>query len=78
MKYKVLGIFGEFNEQGSFERSRTDTFMIFIPMKGGVEDLKDLKFIHLVRDLYKLLTKVLSDRIKVMGKKLHLALKMRL
>ncbi|KAL6322779.1 hypothetical protein AAG906_019048 [Vitis piasezkii] len=40
-----------------------------VPKKGGAEDLKDFRLISLVGSLYKLLAKVLANRIKkVMGK----------
>ncbi|RVW32476.1 hypothetical protein CK203_081299 [Vitis vinifera] len=47
----------------------TMAFWLFIPKRGGVEDLKDFRPISLVGSLYKLLAKVLANRIKkVMGK----------
>ncbi|RVX03347.1 Transposon TX1 uncharacterized 149 kDa protein [Vitis vinifera] len=43
--------------------------MAFCPKRGGAEDLKDFRPISLVGSLYKLLAKVLANRIKkVMGK----------
>ena len=42
--------------------------MVLIPKNCNVEDLKDLRPISLVGDLYKILTKVLANRLKkVMG-----------
>lgn len=35
-----------------------------IPKKGGVEDIKDFRFINLVGGLYKLLAKVLANQLK--------------
>lgn len=53
----------------SFVRSLNATFLVLIPKKGGVEDLKDFKLISLIRGLYKLLVKVLVNRLKrVVGK----------
>ena len=40
------------------------TFLVLIPKKQTVEDAKDLRPISLVGGLYKILTKVLADRIK--------------
>ena len=43
--------------------------MVLVPKKGGAEYLKDFSPISLVESLYKLLAKVLANRIKkVMGK----------
>ena len=40
------------------------TFLVLIPKKQTVEDFKDLRPISLVRGLYKILSKVLANRIK--------------
>ena len=64
-----MGFFKEFHEQGKFVRSINATFLVLIPKKQNVEDLKDLRPISLVGGLYKILAKVLANRIKrVFGK----------
>ena len=64
-----MGFFKEFHEQGKFVRSINATFLVLIPKKQNVEDLKDLRSISLVGGLYKILAKVLANRIKrVLGK----------
>ena len=64
-----MGIFREFHERGRFVKSLNATFLVLVPKKGGAEDLKDFRPISLVGSLYKLLAKVLANRIKkVMGK----------
>ena len=55
---------GVFYGLGSFERSLNVTFLILVPKKGGPEDLKNFRLISLVRGLYKLLAKVLANRLK--------------
>ncbi|RVW74519.1 hypothetical protein CK203_053802 [Vitis vinifera] len=59
-----MGFFKEFFECSSFARSLNATFLILIPKKGGVEDLKDFRPIGLIGGLYKLLAKVLANRLK--------------
>ena len=69
VKAEVMGFFKEFHEQGKFVRSINATFLVLIPKKQNVEDLKDLRPISLVGGLYKILAKVLANRIKrVLGK----------
>ena len=66
---KVMGFFRDFHERGRFVKSLNATFLVLVPKKGGVEDLKDFRPISLVGNLYKLLANVLANRIKkVMGK----------
>ena len=64
VKTEVLGFFKEFHEQGQFVRSINATFLVLIPKKQNVSDLKDLRPISLVGGLYKILAKVLANRIK--------------
>ena len=69
VKAEVMSFFKEFHEQGKFVRSINATFLVLIPKKQNVEDLKDLRPISLVGGLYKILAKVLANRIKrVLGK----------
>ncbi|RVW96305.1 Transposon TX1 uncharacterized 149 kDa protein [Vitis vinifera] len=66
---EVMGFFKEFHDQGKFVKSINASFLVLIPKKGGAEDLKDFRPISLVGSLYKLLAKVLANRLKkVMGK----------
>ena len=64
VKAKVLGFFKEFHEQGKFVRSLNATFLVLVPKKHNVKDHKDLRPISLVGGLYKILAKVLANRIK--------------
>ena len=69
-----MGLFKEFYEHKKFVRNLNATFLVLIPKKGDVEDLKDCRPISLVGCLYKLLAKVLANRIKrVIGKVISLA-----
>ena len=64
-----MGFFKDFSERGRFVRSLNTTFLVLVPKKGGADDLRDFRPISLVGGLYKLLAKVLANRLKkVMGK----------
>ncbi|RVW77536.1 Transposon TX1 uncharacterized 149 kDa protein [Vitis vinifera] len=64
-----MEVFKEFHDHGSFPKSLNNTFLVLIPKKGGVEDLGDFRPISLLGGLYKLLAKVLANRLKkVVGK----------
>ena len=69
MKEEVMGFFKEFHDHSCFVRSLNATFLVLIPKKGGVEDLRDFRPISLVGGLYKWLAKVVAKRLKlVVGK----------
>ena len=63
-KNEVVGFFKEFHEHARFVKNLNATFLVLIPKKQTVEDFKDLRPISLVGGLYKILTKVLANRIK--------------
>ena len=68
VKEDVLKLFSEFFDLGTFTRSLNATFMVLIPRKGEAEELGYFKPISLVGNLYKLLAKVLANRLrKVVG-----------
>ncbi|RVW39961.1 Transposon TX1 uncharacterized 149 kDa protein [Vitis vinifera] len=69
LKEEVMGFFNDFYDWGKFVKSINATFLVLIPKKEGAEDLKDLSPINLLCSLYKLLAKVLANRLKkVVGK----------
>ena len=69
VKLEVMGFFADFHHSGLFERSLNTAFIVLIPKKEGVEDLRDFRLISLVGSLYRLLAKVLANRLKrVVGK----------
>lgn len=69
VKSEVLCFFNEFHEHGRFVNSLNNSFLVLIPKKKGAEDTKDYRPISLVGGVYKLLTKVLANRLKkVVGK----------
>ena len=64
VKEEVLEMFKEFHEQNVFLKSLNTTFLVLIPKKGGAEELGDFRLISLLGELYKLLAKVLANRIE--------------
>ena len=59
-----MGFFRDFHERGRFVRSLNAMFLVLIPKKGGADDLRDFRPISLVGGIYKLLAKVLANRLK--------------
>ena len=64
VKEEVMGFFREFFLNDQFVKSLNATFLVLVPKGRTVEDLKDLRPISLVGSLYKILSKVLDNRIK--------------
>nr|CAN73960.1 hypothetical protein VITISV_023007 [Vitis vinifera] len=64
VKEEIVDVFKEFFEEKSFAKSLNSTFLVLIPKKGGAEDLGDFRPISLLGGVYKLLAKVLANRIK--------------
>ena len=64
-----MRFFREFHEESRFVKSLNATFLVLVPKKGDAEDLRNFGQISLVGNLYKLLAKVLANRLKkVVGK----------
>ena len=71
---EVIRMFRDFFANGKFVPNINSTFLVLIPKKRGVEDLMDFRPISLVGSLYKLLSKVLANRLKnVISKVISLA-----
>ncbi|RVW54895.1 Transposon TX1 uncharacterized 149 kDa protein [Vitis vinifera] len=66
VKSEILGLFREFYLHGTFQRSLNSTFLVLIPKKEGAKDLSNFRPISLVGSVYKLLAKVLTNRLKLM------------
>jgi hypothetical protein len=61
----VLAVFSKFYEYGSFVRSLNATFLSLIPKKVNAVEVKDFRPISLVGSVYKILAKVLANRLSV-------------
>ena len=69
VKEEIMEMFKEFYDRNVFLKSLNNTSLVLIPKKGGVEDLGDFRPISLLGGLYKLLAKLLANRLKkVRGK----------
>jgi hypothetical protein len=65
----ILAVCQEFHEHCQFERSLNATFVSLIPKKHGADELKDFRPISLVGGMYKIIAKLLANRLTaVLGK----------
>ena len=60
----LLGFFEEVYEHGTFAYSLNATFVAFIPKKRNALNIRDFRLIGLVGSVYKILAKVLANRLK--------------
>ncbi|RVW34045.1 putative mitochondrial protein [Vitis vinifera] len=65
LEEEILELFKELYDQKSFAKSLNATFLVIIPKKGGAEDLGEFRPISLLGGLYKLMAKVLANRLKL-------------
>ncbi len=69
VKGDIMQIFHHFYTYGTFTKSINATFIALIPKKPGFVEIKDFKPISLVTGIYKIMAKVLANRLKmVLGK----------
>jgi hypothetical protein len=63
VEMNVMTFFGEIYDYGKFERSLNATFISLIPKKVNVVNIWDFSPISLIGSVYKLLAKVLANRL---------------
>ena len=61
----VMTVLNYFHGLCSFEKSLNATFVSIIPKKTEVLEVKDFRSISLVGGIYKILAKLLANRLKV-------------
>jgi hypothetical protein len=66
----IMKVFGALHAGGRFEKSLTASFISLIPKVPGAVELKDFRPISLVRGIYKIIAKVLANRLKIVLDKL--------
>jgi hypothetical protein len=64
IKTDLMGVFQDFHTHSKFVKSINATFLALIPKKFGAMDLKDFRPISLVSSVYKIIAKVLANRLK--------------
>ena len=64
VKDEAMTVFRDFFVTNKFVKSLNFTFLVMVPKKEGVDDFKDFRPISLVGSLYKLVAKVLANRLK--------------
>jgi len=64
IKTDLIGVFQDFHTRSRFVKSINATFIALIPKKLGAVDLKDFRPISLVSGVYKIIAKVLANRLK--------------
>ena len=60
----VMTLFDHFHRSLEFERSLNASFLALIPKKNNALNIKDFRPINLVSSVYKLLSKVLANRLR--------------
>ena len=70
VKEEIMLLFNEFYENAKFVRGLNATFIVLVPKKGGVEDIRDYRPINLVNSIYKLISKVMANKLKKVMDKL--------
>lgn len=71
VKYDIMNVFHNFHEEDMFERSFNATFITLIPKKKSAKELKDFRLISLIGSIYKIFSKVLTERLKGVMEKLE-------
>ena len=65
VKKDVLAVFEEFFQLYKFEKSLNATFISLIPKKNDASNIRDFWLISLVGSVYKILAKVLANRLRM-------------
>ena len=68
-----MAVFHHFFAKGQFEKSLNATFITLIPKKNEAIEVKDSRSISLVWGVYKIIAKVLADRLRTVMEDIILA-----
>uniref|UniRef100_A0A0V0HDH8 Putative ovule protein n=1 Tax=Solanum chacoense TaxID=4108 RepID=A0A0V0HDH8_SOLCH len=61
---EVIATIQNFHERDIFERSFSATYVALIPKKVRAKELKDFRHISLIGSIYKIISKLLTERLK--------------
>jgi capsid portal protein len=64
IKTNIMEVFQDFHTHSKFVKSLNATFIALIPKKPGALKIKDFRHISLVSGVYKIIAKVLANRLK--------------
>jgi len=64
IKSDLMGVFQDFHTHKKFVKTINAIFIALIPKKPGAVDLKDFRPISLVSSVYKIIAKVLANRLR--------------
>ena len=63
LKAEIMAVFQNFHSQAVFEKSLNASFLALIPKKVDAVEIKDFCLISLVGVIYKIISKVLANRL---------------
>lgn len=63
--FDIWNVVDAFQRKGTFDRSINSTFIALIPKKKGAVEIKDFRPISLLGSVYKILAKLLAERLKL-------------
>ena len=66
VQFDIMAVLRSFHVSGSFEKSLNATFLALIPKRVGAVEVKDFRPISLVSGMYKILAKILANRLRMM------------
>jgi hypothetical protein len=64
VKGDFMAVFEDFHARGKFVKNINSTFISLIPKTHGTKEIKDFRLISLVGGVYKIISKVLANRMR--------------
>jgi hypothetical protein len=70
LKVDIMKVFNDFHARGMFKKCLIAAFISLIQKKSGAIDIKDFQPISLVGGVYKIIVKVLTNKLKFVLEKI--------